>query len=212
MQREVRLCPHQLKIEFEELLPKITRYFASVFRFVRCEATRNDYIAEGVALCWKWFIRMKQQGKEPADFVTTMARYAARAVRSGRTVCGQQKSKDVLSLTAKIRYGIGVVQFAAKAVPEHRSKPSAIPDEQLVYEDHVIDNTRTPVPEQAAFRVDWPLFLNTLSLRDRSIAAFLAVGHQATEAAKEFKLSLPRISQVRKDWQRRWSEFHIPHE
>jgi hypothetical protein len=67
---------------------------------------------------------------------------------------------------------------------------------------------RTPVPDQAAFRVDWPLFLGTLTPRDRNIAAFLALGHQATEAAHEFNLSLPRISQVRKDWQRRWVEFH----
>jgi hypothetical protein len=198
-----------LKAEFEELLPKLTRYFMSVFRFVRCEATRNDHIAEGVALCWKWFIRMKQQGKEPAEFVTTMARYAARAVRSGRTVCGQQKSKDVLSLTAKIRYGIGVVQFAAKVPSQHRIKPASIPDEHHVYEDHILDDTQTPVPDQAAFRVDWPVFLGTLSERDRNIAAFLALGHQATEAAAEFQVTVPRISQVRKDWQRRWCEFHL---
>lgn len=209
MLRQVCLCHQDLKAEFEELMPKLTQYFMSVFRFLRCEATRNDFIAEGVALCWKWFVRLKQRGKEPAVFVTTMARYAARAVRSGRTVCGQQKSKDVLSLTAKIKYGVGVVQFAARIPPERMRRPTPIPDEALVYEDHVADDTLTPIPEQAAFRVDWPVFLNTLSARDRNIATFLALGHRATEAAKEFNLSLPRISQVRKDWQRRWCEFHI---
>jgi hypothetical protein len=209
MQRLLCVCHVDLQGEFEAMLPKITQYLASVFRFVRCVSTRNDRIAEGVALCWKWFIRMKQQGKEPSEFVTTMARYAARAVRVGRTLCGQQKSKDVLSLTAKIKYGVSVVQFAAKVFPEHKERPAPVPDEAVIYEQHVSDDTQTPVPDQVAFRVDWPVFLETLTPRDRGIAAFLALGHQATEAAKEFSVSLPRISQVRKDWQRRWSEFHV---
>ncbi|MFO0825306.1 MAG: hypothetical protein U0792_19655 [Gemmataceae bacterium] len=209
MQRHFCVCQEDLKDEFEELLPKLTRYFGSVFRFVRCEATRNDFIAEGVALAWKWYVRLKQQGKEPAEFVTTLARYAARAVRSGRTVCGQQKSKDVLSLTARIKYGIGVVQFASRIPTEEKRRPAPIPDENLIYEQHVTDDTLTPIPDQVAFRLDWSVFLGTLTPRDRNIAAFLALGHQATEAAHEFNLSLGRISQVRKDWQRRWCEFHI---
>ncbi len=209
VQRLVCVCNNDLQGEFETLLPKITQYLASVFRFIRCEAARHDFIAEGVALCWKWFVRVKQQGKQPSEFVTTLARYAARAVRSGRTVCGQQKSKDVLSLTAKIKYGVSVVQFAATVFPERQERPAPVEDDAHVYEQHVTDDTQTPVPDQAAFRIDWPMFLETLTTRDRNIAAFLAMGHQATEAAREFKLSLPRISQVRKDWQRQWREFHV---
>jgi len=165
-------------------------------------------IAEGVGLCWKWFVRARQQGKDPAEFVTTMARYAARAVRSGRTVCGQQKSKDVLSLTAKLKFGVSVVRFAPGAAPEQTARQAPATDDAHVYEEHVSDDTQTPVPEQAAFRVDWPRFTNTLTERDRSIAAFLALGHQATEAATAFQVTVPRISQIRKDWQRRWIEFH----
>lgn len=209
MLKQVCLCPQDLKVEFEELLPRITMYLRSVFRFTRCESQRNDFIAEGVALCWKWFCRLKQQGKEPATFTTTLARYAARAVRSGRTLCGQQKSRDVLSLTAKIQYGVSVMQFAARLPHAHQERPTPIPDDTLVYAEQVEDDSLTPVPEQAAFRIDWPVFLGTLTPRDRNIAAFLALGHQATEAAREFDLSLPRISQVRKDWQRRWCEFHL---
>jgi hypothetical protein len=209
MLKQVCLCHQDLQDEFEELLPRITMYLRSVFRFTRCESQRNDFIAEGVALCWKWFCRLKQQGKEPATFTTTLARYAVRAVRSGRTVCGQQKSRDVLSLTAKIQCGVSVVQFAARVPHAHQQRPTPIPDASLVYEDHIADDLLTPVPEQAAFRCDWPVFLGTLTARDRSIAAFLALGHRATEAAKEFSLSLPRISQVRKHWQSQWCEFHV---
>jgi len=113
-----------------------------------------------------------------------------------------------MSLTAKIQYGIGVVQLAHHVDAERNRHRMRRHDEDWVYADFIEDDSLTPVPEQAAFRVDWPLFLNTLNTRDRNIAAFLAVGHQATEAAREFDLSLGRISQVRKDWQRRWSEFH----
>jgi len=201
-------CHEDWKAEFESVLPRITRYLVSVFRFVRCASTRADMIAEGVGLCWKWFVRVRQQGKDPAEFVTTMARYAARAVRSGRTVCGQQKSKDVLSLTAKLKFGVSVVRFAPGAAPEHAARQAPATDDNLVYEEHVSDDTQTPVPDQAAFRIDWPHFMNTLTKRDGSIAAFLALGHQATEAAAAFKVTVPRISQIRKDWQRRWYEFH----
>lgn len=202
-------CHQELKDEFEQLMPRITMYLKSVFRFIRCESTRSDYIAEGIALSWKWFCRAKQQGKNPAEFVTSIARYAARAVRAGRTVCGQQKSKDVLSVTARLKFGVSVVRFAPSVDCELSGALVRTQHEDMVYEEYVTDDMQTPVPEQAAFRVDWPDFLDTLSARDRGIAAFLALGHQATEAATKFNVTVPRISQVRKDWQRRWFEFHV---
>lgn len=204
------VCHQQaLHKEFETLLPRITTYLRCCFRFIRCEATRNDFVAESIGLCWKWFIRTKAQGKQPAEFVVALVRYAARAVRAGRRVCGQEKGKDAMSRTAKIQHRIVVLRFA-RGLPAERILEQ-IPDinDMVVYEEHVTGNAVTPVPDQVAFRIDWPMFLETLTPRDRSIAALLALGHQATDAAREFKLSLPRISQVRKDWQRRWREFHM---
>ena len=50
-------------------------------------------------------------------------------------------------------------------------------------EERLQDNTRTPVPDQAAFRLDFPPFLASLSERDRRLAAYLALGHSAVAAA-----------------------------
>jgi hypothetical protein len=38
------------------------------------------------------------------------------------------------------------------------------------YEERLRDNTQSPVPEQAAFRIDFPEWLESLESRDRSIA------------------------------------------
>jgi len=62
-----------------------------------CGDARENAVAETVALTWKWFVGLVQKGKHPEEFVSVLAAYAARAVKSGRRLCGQEKSKDVLS-------------------------------------------------------------------------------------------------------------------
>ena len=58
------------------------------------------------------------------------------------------------------------------------------------------DNTLTRL-EQAAFRADWPRFIQTLSARDRNIAELLSLGHSAKYAAARFNLSQGRVTQIR---------------
>ena len=65
-------------------------------------------------------------------------------------------------------------------------------------------HTRTPVPDQAAFRLDFPPFLASLSERDRRLAAYLALGHSAVAAARRFGLSPGRVTQLRQRWCRQW--------
>lgn len=49
--------------------------------------------------------------------------------------------------------------------------------------ESLIDNRRTPVPKQAAFRIDFPRWLNGLTFRDRRIADRLAMGYSTSEVA-----------------------------
>ena len=91
----------QLHSDFLEILPRIELHAQIRFRYLRCHAQRDDAIAEVIGVCWKWFLRIKEQGKDVNEFVSTLADYAVRHVRSGRRVCGQDRTKDVLSPRAR---------------------------------------------------------------------------------------------------------------
>lgn len=49
----------QLHEEFTRALPRIRRHAVIVFRYVRCGDTRDDCIAEVLALCWAWWLRLR---------------------------------------------------------------------------------------------------------------------------------------------------------
>ena len=72
------------------------------------------------------------------------------------------------------------------------------------FEERLHENRRTPVPEQAAFRIDFPQFMRSLSQRDRRLATFLSLGNLAKAAADKFGLSQGRVTQLRQGWCREW--------
>src|SRR5262245_35712536 len=76
--------PAALHAGFLQLLPRVERHARVAFRHVRCPHRRADAVAEVVALAWKWYVRLVRRGQDPASFVTALAAFAARAVRSGR--------------------------------------------------------------------------------------------------------------------------------
>src|SRR5262249_37083830 len=82
---------------FLALLPRIVSHGEVVLRRVRCPHRKQDYLAEMIALCWSWLVRLARQGKDATQFVSALAPFAARQVWSGRRLCGQETSKDVLS-------------------------------------------------------------------------------------------------------------------
>jgi hypothetical protein len=49
--------------QFLTFLPRIELQGRVYFRHLRCEQTRQDAIAEMVALAWKWFLRLVQRGR-----------------------------------------------------------------------------------------------------------------------------------------------------
>jgi len=76
------------------------------------------------------------------------------------------------------------------------------------WREAVVADHRTPVPDQAAFRCDFPEWLKTLTRRQRRIAETLASGEGTTKTAKRFKVSLGRISQLRRELHDAWCQFH----
>jgi hypothetical protein len=182
---------------FLSFLPRIEAHARVGFRDIRCPDIRADRIAETIALAWKWFLRLEERGQDATKFVSAIATYAVKAVRSGRRVAGMARSKDVMNPITQRRYG-----FAVEKLPESSTSTGNSLTEALV------DNTVTPPPDAAAFRVDFPRWLKTLPDRDQRLARELMVGERPLGAARRFKMSPARVSQVRRELCQDWARVH----
>src|SRR6516225_10294181 len=91
----------QLQSNFLAVLPRIETHARIYFRHLKCLHQREEAVAECLALAWWWFVRLVRRGKTPEAFITVLADFAARAVSSGRRLCGQEKVNEVLSLRAQ---------------------------------------------------------------------------------------------------------------
>ena len=188
---------HSLHARFLLLLPRIKAHAKIYFRDIRCAAERADQIAETVALAWKWFVRLDKRGKDAADFVTTFATFAARAVRCGRRVAGRSRARDAMDRHVQQRHNFDV---------EKLGDFSALGGDSFT--EALADNTVTPPPDAAAFRVDFPRWLGLLRERDRRLASQLMIGERTGAAAQRFGMSEARVSQVRRELCDDWSRFH----
>ena len=102
----------QLHSRFLTILPRIETHARIFFRFEKCPQRKADRIAETVAVAWKWFVRLAQQGKDATHFPAMLASFAARAVKAGRRVAGMTKAKDVMNELTQQRRGFVVGKLA----------------------------------------------------------------------------------------------------
>jgi hypothetical protein len=185
-----------LRAVFLLLLPRIRLHGEVVFRHVQCPHRKEDAIGEMVALAWKWCLRLAERGKDVNDFPSALCTFLGRAVKSGRRLCGQEKTKDVLSPLAQRRHG-----FAVQPLPARSTLNGNVFDEALR------DNTRTPPDEAAAFRCDFPAWLAALGPRHRALAEDMALGHATQDLARRYGVSASRVSQLRRAFHADWERF-----
>jgi hypothetical protein len=140
--------PEALQAHFLSILPRIKTHAQIRFGFLRCPGKREDAIAEVVAVAWKWFLRLIEQGKDVNEFVMVLADYAVRHVRSGRKLCGQEKAKDVLSPRAQRLKGFRVERLPSSILRNHNALYSDPHSQELIdaFEERLKDNTQSPVP------------------------------------------------------------------
>lgn len=136
-----------------------------------------------------------EQGKETKIYASALTRYAIAQIWSGRKVGMSLNSNCVLSSAAKQKHGLHVERLIDC-------------NKNGEWFEFIVEDLRTPVPDQAAFRCDFPDWLDTLSRQKRQIAEQLAVGDATSEVAQECKVSPGRISQIRRELENSWQEFH----
>jgi hypothetical protein len=201
--------PQALHTHFLAILPRIETHARIRFRHLRCPGRRDDAIAEVVAVCWKWYLRLVEQGKDIDEFVTAFADYAVRHVRSGRRLCGQERARDAMSALAHQQHGFRVEALdgstrrdfgALHADPQGQ-------DYQDAFEERLADNTVTPPADQAAFRIDYPVWLSRLGMRNRVIAEDMTLELGTLELADKHQVSPGRISQLRREFHTDWQHF-----
>jgi DNA-directed RNA polymerase specialized sigma24 family protein len=180
---------------FLELLPRIEAYAVPAFRYLGKD-DREDAVQETVAQAFLGFVVLMTRGRPELIFPTVLARYAIGRVRQGRTFGSPLNSCDVLSRPAQRRRG-----FAVQRLDQYDSDAGA-------WFEAIVEDTRTPVVDQAAFRVDFPAWLERLSRRNRRIAESLAYGHTTKAVARKFRVTPGRISQLRRELHASWEEFH----
>jgi hypothetical protein len=196
---------------FLAILPRIETHARVCFRGLKCPGKHADAVAETIAIAWRWFLQLDEQGKNVDEFVSALASYAARHVRCGRRLCAAaEKARDVLSAVGQHRHGFRVEPLASSTCQNHErlyGQPHG-QDHVDALEEHLRDNTRSPVAEQAAFRIDYPAWLGQLGSRHRAIVGDMALAHSTGELALKHKVSPARISQMRREFHLDWQRFH----
>jgi DNA-binding NarL/FixJ family response regulator len=180
--------------QFLAMLPQIRRQAEVALRFCQSEA-REEFVAEVIALAYRAWVRLVDQGREQIARPTPLAQYALRQVRAGRRLGCRQHVQELLSDYARQTHGFTVERIDR---PEVRLGGWR----QILVEDH-----RAGPAETAAARLDVAAWLRTLSTRNRRIAKALALGNTTSAVAQKFGLSAGRVSQLRNWLWLHWQRF-----
>jgi len=179
---------------FLAMLPKIRQYAAAAFAHCGPEA-RQEAVQEVLANCWAAYVRLVARGKGDLAYPTVLARFGVAQYRDGRRVGNRRRAKDVLS-----EYAQQQRRFVVERL-------DCFDRQAEVWKEALVADHRTPPPDQAAFRCDFPAWLGRLPRRQRRIAASLALGNTTGEVAQQFHLSAGRVSQLRRELAENWQRF-----
>ena len=178
---------------FLPILPWVENHAAIQFRHLN-PLDREEAVAVAVAHAFVSFLRVRSQGKDPHSFPSAIATYSTLAVINGRRIEGGSTSRDVLDPASRRRRGHFVFELHARAANGW-------------WRDAIAD-PRVAVADQAAFNLDFPAWLATLSTVKRKAAELLAVGYTTNAAAFLLRLCPTRVSQLRRELAVSWADFH----
>ena len=180
---------------FLDLLPTIERYANFALRRLSGEAL-EDAVAEVIANCMCAYRKLHQKGRLHVAFAGALVRFAVAQFHDGRRVGSRQNSHDVYNPQARRAGGYGLHSLDAA----QRSGSA--------WAETLVENRRSPVPEQVCFRMDFPAWLDQQGQRNRTIAERLSLGHSTSDVASEFNVSRARISQLRRELAGSWEAFN----
>jgi hypothetical protein len=141
------------------------------------------------------FARLFELGRHEDVPPMTLARFAIRAVRSGRRIGASLNINDVSSDYCQNRMGIRSSQFYKTDLNGDNWPESLIADQRAR-------------PDQLVMaRIDFTEWLQTLKPLHRKVAEHLSLGESTHSTARIFNLSPGRISQIRRRLEQSWHSF-----
>jgi len=179
---------------FLAMLPSMRQQARFAFR--NClQQEKRDAIEEVILLAFDMFVSLVRRGREQLAYPTPLVQYAIRQYRIGRrlgvTVC----INDVTSPVCRYERGVQVKSL---------DRFNATKNE---WREVLVEDKRSGPADTAAARIDTSAWLRSLPRRDRKVAKVLATGETTNAAAKKFRISAGRISQLRRELEESWQEF-----
>ena len=182
---------------FLAVLPTVQDHARFSFRKLPA-GQREEAIQEAIASACISYQLLAARGRLHAAHPSTLADYAVKSVRNGRHVGGRQDAaQDVYSPVARRRCGIRVLSYDVG-----RSERGCSDWKMLVIADR-----KHPIPDTAAFRIDFGDWLGTLTRRDRKIVAAFVRGERTSAVAGRFGITAGRVSQLRRKYEQGWRVF-----
>jgi hypothetical protein len=188
----IATCPHEDR--FLDMLPQIRTQARFAFRD-EPRSRRQELVSEVVANCWAAFVRLVERGRIDIVYPTPLAQFAIRQVRDGRKVGSRLNVRDVSSEYSQRRknFAVETLDRFDKAKQE--------------WKEVLVEDKHAGPAEIAAARIDFAAWLRLLPKRLRRIAETLAKGETTKKAAKRFRVSQGRISQLRRELEQNWDDF-----
>ena len=186
---------------FMLMLPAVQQHAKIQFRRLPVQQ-REDAVQEAIASAVISYRRLAVQGRLHVAHPGTIATNAVHHVRNGRHVGGHQDgARDVMSPVCQRRHEVEVVSY------DRYRFPSSLRNGTDGWRQLVLADRKVPVPDLAAFRVDFGQWFQTRSRRDRSIISALIEGEQPSVVAGRFGITRGRVSQLRRRYEQEWRTF-----
>ena len=180
---------------FLRMLPTIRRIARFAFRHLSPEC-KEECVDEVICNCCFAYRRLFRRKQVHQAFPSSLAWYAIRQVRCGRQTGTKLNVRDVLSRYCQMQKGVRVVSIYYLDPEDDEWKEMLLAD----------DKTTSPA-DLAAFRLDYPTWVNRFAKRDRRMIAALARGERTQDVARRFELSQGRISQKRREYEEDWHRY-----
>lgn len=175
---------------FETMLPAIQKVASYAFRRLP-RWRREELILDVIAKAFEAFARLVKRGKADLAYPTVLATFAIKQVCDGQQVGVRQNVNDVMSAYAQRQKGFKV-------------QPLRELDDRGQWEELVVEDRNSGPAEVATFRIDFRDWLRRLKRFQRQLALRLAARDSPAQAARHFRLSVARISQLRGELRTAW--------
>ena len=181
--------------KFLSMLPEVRKQANFAFRRLPVDA-REELVQEVIAQAYALFVRLCQRRKSALVYATPLAQFAIRKVRAGRRIGSRANIRDITSPRPAVTKGFRIERL------------DRFNQQTRQWRDVLVEDRTAGPPEIAAARIDCAAWLGSLSPRQRTIASVLATGETTGVAARKFRLSSARISQMRVWLRESWQQFH----